>query len=299
LGRLGSAGFVFVVTLVFTEYFENWSMDSKELIIEAGRTENQYWKDLWRYRELFYFLAWRDILVRYKQTAIGVTWSLIRPFLTMVVFTVVFGKLAKLPSEGAPYPILVFAAMLPWQFFASALAECSESLISNANLISKVYFPRLIVPASAVIVSFVDFLMSGTIMLALMAWYNFVPSWRILTLPIFILIAFAASMGVGLWLSALNVKYRDFRYVVPFLVQFGLYISPVGFSSSLVPEQWRMLYSLNPMVGVIDGFRWAILGGKSTIYLPGFAISMVLVGLLLASGVWYFRKTERTFADVI
>ncbi|CAA9227274.1 O-antigen export system, permease protein [uncultured Coleofasciculus sp.] len=274
-------------------------MDSKELIIEAGRTENQYWKDLWRYRELFYFLAWRDILVRYKQTAIGVTWSLIRPFLTMVVFTVVFGKLAKLPSEGAPYPILVFAAMLPWQFFASALAECSESLISNANLISKVYFPRLIVPASAVIVSFVDFLMSGTIMLALMAWYNFVPSWRILTLPIFILIAFAASMGVGLWLSALNVKYRDFRYVVPFLVQFGLYISPVGFSSSLVPEQWRMLYSLNPMVGVIDGFRWAILGGKSTIYLPGFAISMVLVGLLLASGVWYFRKTERTFADVI
>jgi lipopolysaccharide transport system permease protein len=299
LGRLGSAGFVFVVTLVFTEYFENWSMDSKELIIEAGRTENQYWKDLWRYRELFYFLAWRDILVRYKQTAIGVTWSLIRPFLTMVVFTVVFGKLAKLPSEGAPYPILVFAAMLPWQFFASALAECSESLISNANLISKVYFPRLIVPASAVIVSFVDFLMSGTIMLALMAWYNFVPSWRILTLPIFILIAFAASMGVGLWLSALNVKYRDFRYVVPFLVQFGLYISPVGFSSSLVPQQWRMLYSLNPMVGVIDGFRWAILGGKSTIYLPGFAISMVLVGLLLASGVWYFRKTERTFADVI
>ena len=274
-------------------------MDSKELIIEAGRTENQYWKDLWRYRELFYFLAWRDILVRYKQTAIGVTWSLIRPFLTMVVFTVVFGKLAKLPSEGAPYPILVFAAMLPWQFFASALAECSESLISNANLISKVYFPRLIVPASAVIVSFVDFLMSGTIMLALMAWYNFVPSWRILTLPIFILIAFAASMGVGLWLSALNVKYRDFRYVVPFLVQFGLYISPVGFSNSLVPEQWRMLYSLNPMVGVIDGFRWAILGGKSTIYLPGFAISMVLVGLLLASGVWYFRKTERTFADVI
>jgi len=274
-------------------------MDSKELIIEAGRTENQYWKDLWRYRELFYFLAWRDILVRYKQTAIGVTWSLIRPFLTMVVFTVVFGKLAKLPSEGAPYPILVFAAMLPWQFFASALAECSESLISNANLISKVYFPRLIVPASAVIVSFVDFLMSGTIMLALMAWYNFVPSWRILTLPIFILIAFAASMGVGLWLSALNVKYRDFRYVVPFLVQFGLYISPVGFSSSLVPQQWRMLYSLNPMVGVIDGFRWAILGGKSTIYLPGFAISMVLVGLLLASGVWYFRKTERTFADVI
>ncbi len=274
-------------------------MDSKELIIEAGRTENQYWKDLWRYRELFYFLAWRDILVRYKQTVIGIAWALIRPFLTMVVFTVVFGNLAKLPSEGVPYPILVFAAMLPWQFFSSALAECSNSLISNANLISKVYFPRLIVPASAVIVSFVDFLISGMIMLGLMVWYNFVPSLRILTLPIFILMAFAASTGVGLWLSALNVKYRDFRYIVPFIVQLGLYISPVGFSSSIVPEKWRLLYSLNPMVCVIDGFRWAILGGKSTISWTGFSLSMGLVAFLLVSGIWYFRKTERTFADVI
>lgn len=275
-------------------------MHNKELIIEAGRTESQYWKDLWRYRELFYFLAWRDILVRYKQTVIGIAWALIRPFLTMVVFTVVFGKLAKLPSEGAPYPILVFAAMLPWQFFASALAECSDSLISNANLISQVYFPRLIVPGSAVIVSFVDFLISGIILLALMAWYNFfVPSWRILTLPVFVLIAFTASMGVGLWLSALNVKYRDFRYLVAFLVQFGLYISPVGFSSSIVPVRWRLLYSLNPMVCVIDGFRWAILRGKSTLYWPGFTLSVGLVALLFASGVWYFRKTERTFADVI
>lgn len=274
-------------------------MDSKELIIEAGRTENQYWKDLWRYRELFYFLAWRDILVRYKQTVIGIAWALIRPFLTMVVFTIVFGNLAKLPSEGVPYPILVFAAMLPWQFFSSALAECSNSLISNANLISKVYFPRLIVPASAVIVSFVDFLISGMIMLGLMIWYNFVPSWRILTLPIFILIAFAASTGVGLWLSALNVKYRDFRYIVPFIVQLGLYISPVGFSSSIVPEKWRLLYSLNPMVGVIDGFRWAILGGKSAISWAGFSLSMGLVAFLFVSGIWYFRKTERTFADVI
>jgi lipopolysaccharide transport system permease protein len=274
-------------------------MHPKELIIEAGRTESQYWKDLWRYRELFYFLAWRDILVRYKQTAIGIAWALIRPFLTMVVFTVVFGNLAKLPSEGAHYPLLVFSAMLPWQFFSSALAECSNSLISNANLISKVYFPRLIVPASAVIVSFVDFLISGIIMLGLMAWYNFVPNWRILTLPIFILIAFAASMGAGLWLAALNVKYRDFRYIVPFLVQFGLYISPVGFSSSIVPSKWRLLYSLNPMVGVIDGFRWAILGGKSTISWSGFTLSMALVAFLLASGIWYFRKTERTFADVI
>ena len=275
------------------------SISQKELVIEAGRTESQYWKDLWRYRELFYFLAWRDILVRYKQTAIGVAWALIRPFLTMVVFTVVFGQLAKLPSQGVPYPILVFAGMLPWQFFSNALSECSGSLVGNANLISKVYFPRLIVPTSAVIVSFVDFLISGIILLGLMAWYNFVPDWRILTLPIFILIACAASMGVGLWLAALTVQYRDFRFVVPFIIQFGLYISPVGFSSAIVPEQWRLLYSINPMVGVIDGFRWAILGGNASIYVPGFLLSVGLVFLLLWSGIWYFRKMERTFADVI
>ncbi len=275
-------------------------MNNQELIIEAGRTERQYWQDIWRYREVFYFLAWRDILVRYKQTAIGIAWALIRPFLTMLVFTVVFGKLAKLDTAGGPpYPILVFAAMLPWQFFSSALSECSNSLITNANLISKIYFPRLVVPASAVIVSFVDFLVSGMILLALMAWYNFVPSWRILTLPLFIAIAFAASMGVGLWLAALNVKYRDFRYIVPFIVQFGLYISPVGFTSSIVPLQWRLLYSLNPMVGVIDGFRWAILGGSVNLYWPGFTLSLGLVVLLLVSGIWYFRKMERTFADVI
>ncbi|MBD1805021.1 ABC transporter permease [Microcoleus sp. FACHB-SPT15] len=277
-------------------------MHTKELIIEAGRTESQYWKDLWRYRELFYFLAWRDILVRYKQTVIGIAWALIRPFLTMIVFSVVFGTLANLPSGDAPYPILVFAALLPWQFFANALSECSNSLISNANLISKVYFPRLIVPTSAVIVSFVDFLVSGMILLALMAWYNFVPSWRIVTLPLFIGIAFAASIGAGLWLAALNVKYRDFRYIVPFIVQFGLYISPVGFSSNIVFQrfpQWGWIYSLNPMVGVIDGFRWAILGEESNLYLPGFMLSIGLVVLLLLSGVWYFRKVERTFADVI
>lgn len=270
-----------------------------ELVIEAGRTEQQYWKDLWRYRELFYFLAWRDILVRYKQTAIGIAWALIRPFLTMIVFTVVFGTLAKLPSEGAPYPILVFAAMLPWQFFANSLSECSNSLISNSNLISKVYFPRLIVPTSAVVVSFVDFMISGIILLGLMAWYNFVPSWRILTLPLFILIAFAAALGAGLWLASLNVQYRDFRFIVPFIVQFGLYISPVGFSSNVVPQKWRLLYSVNPMVGVIDGFRWAILGGGAQLYWPGFILSVGLVTLLLVSGVWYFRKVERTFADVI
>lgn len=275
------------------------TQQQSELVIEAGRIERHYWQDLWRYRELFYFLAWRDILVRYKQTVIGMAWALIRPFLTMIVFTIVFGRLAKLPSEGVPYPILVFAAMLPWQFFANALSECSNSLISNANLISKVYFPRLIVPASAVVVSFVDFMISGMILLGLMAWYNFVPSWRILTLPMFIGIAGAAAMGVGLWMAALNVQYRDFRYIVPFLVQFGLYISPVGFSSSIVPQQWRLVYALNPMVGVIDGFRWAILGNHSQIYLPGFTLSVALVGLFLVSGIWYFRKTERKFADVI
>lgn len=271
-----------------------------ELVIEAGRTEAQYFRDLWRYRELFYFLAWRDILVRYKQTVVGVAWALIRPFLTMVVFTVVFGRLANLPSEGdAPYPILVFSAMLPWQFFANALSECSNSLISNANLISKVYFPRLVVPTSAVIVSFVDFLISGLILLGLMAWYNAVPSWRIVTLPLFTAIAFAAAMGAGLWLAALNVQYRDFRYVVPFLVQFGLYISPVGFSSAIVPDRWRLLYSLNPMVGVIDGFRWAIIGGEVQFFWPGFLLSLLLVFVLLFTGILYFRRMERTFADVI
>ena len=217
----------------------------------------------------------------------------------MVVFTVIFGKLAKLPSEGVPYPILVFAAMLPWQFFSNALSEASNSLVGNANLISKVYFPRLIIPASSVITSFVDFLVSSIMLIGLMVWYRFVPDVRIVTLPFFIGIAFAASMGAGLWLTALNVKYRDFRFIVPFIVQFGLYVSPVGFSSSIVPEKWRLLYSLNPMVGVIDGFRWAILGGESKIFLPGFIISMAIVGVLLLTGIVYFRKTEKSFADVI
>jgi lipopolysaccharide transport system permease protein len=270
-----------------------------ELLIEAGRSEKQYWRDLWRYRELFYFLAWRDILVRYKQTAIGIAWALIRPFMTMVVFTVVFGNLAKLPSEGVPYPILVFSAMLPWQFFANSLSECSNSLIANSNLISKVYFPRLIVPISAIVVSFVDFMISGIILLGLMAWYNYVPSWQILTLPLFVALACAASIGAGLWLASLNVKYRDFRYVVPFIVQFGLYISPVGFSSSIVPAQWRFIYGLNPMVGVIDGFRWSILGGESKLDWQSFGLSLALVLLLLITGIAYFRKMERTFADVI
>lgn len=269
------------------------------LIIEAGNTERHYWKDLWRYRELFYFLAWRDILVRYKQTAVGVLWALIRPLLTMIVFTVVFSKLAKLPSDGAPYPILVFAAMLPWQFFSSAFSEAGNSLIANANMISKVYFPRIVVPTSAVIVSFVDFLISGIILIVLMLWYEYFPDWRIFTLPLFILMAFAAAIGSGLWIAALNVKYRDFRYIIPFVVQLGLYISPVGFSSSIIPENWRLLYSLNPMVGVIDGFRWAILGGNVQIYWPGFFLSLSLVIVMLVFGIYYFRKTEKSFADLI
>jgi lipopolysaccharide transport system permease protein len=269
------------------------------LVIEAGRVEKNYWKDLWRFRELFYFLAWRDILVRYKQTAIGVAWSVIRPFLTMLVFTLIFGKLAKLPSEGVPYPIMVYAAMLPWQFFANSLAEASNSLIDNANMLTKIYFPRLVVPASSVIVSLVDFFISFAILALLMVWYGFAPGLRMLSLPLFLLLAFAASFGFSLWLAALNVRYRDFRYVVPFIVQFGLYISPVGFTSSIVPEKWRLLYSLNPMVGVIDGFRWAILGGNTQIYWPGFLLSTALTGVVLISGFRYFRKTERILADII
>jgi lipopolysaccharide transport system permease protein len=274
-------------------------LNSSTIYIQAGHTERHYWKDLWRYRELFYFLAWRDILVRYKQTIIGFAWALIRPLLTMVVFTVIFGKLAKLPADGAPYPIMVFAAMLPWQFFATAFAEAGNSMIGNANMISKVYFPRLVVPTSAVIVSFVDFLISFAILVCLMIWYGFIPDLRILMLPVFILIACAVSLGAGLWVAAMNVKYRDFRYIIPFIVQMGLYISPVGFSSSIVPEKWRLVYSLNPMVGVIDGFRWSILGGDYQLYWPGFALSMALVALILAGGIVYFRRSEKYFADVI
>lgn len=274
-------------------------MDKQTLIIESGRSDRHYWSELWRYRELFFFLAWRDILVRYKQTVIGIAWALLRPLLTMLVFTFVFSKLAKLPSEGVPYAILVFAALLPWQFFSNALTGAGESLTSNASMISKVYFPRLVIPASAVIVSFVDFLISGIILVALMLWYGFAPSWRMLALPLFIFLVFAAAMGAGLWVAALNVKYRDFRIIVPFVVQFGLYISPVGFSSTIIPEKWRLLYSINPIVGVIDGFRWAILGGETQLYVSGFLLSLVLVTIIFVSGIYYFRKTEKTYADVI
>jgi len=274
-------------------------MNNQELIIEAGKTERHYWKDLWNYRELFYFLAWRDILVRYKQTAIGIIWALLRPFLTMLVFTIIFSKLAKLPSGGAPYPIMVFAAILPWQFFATSFTGAGNSLISNANMISKVYFPRLVIPISSVIVCFFDFLISFAILLFLMFWYGFIPEFRIITLPLFVIMAFAASLAAGLWVAALNVRYRDFRYIIPFIVQLGLFVSPVGFNSSIVPDKWLFLYSLNPMVGVIDGFRWAIIGDKYQLYLPGFLLSLSLITIILTTGIIYFRKTEKTFADLI
>lgn len=270
-----------------------------DLIIKPDKGIGYFWQDLWNYRGLFYFIAWRDILVRYKQTVIGVAWSVLRPLLTMIILVIVFGKLAKLPSGGVPYPILVFAAMLPWQLFASALTESSNSLVANANMLSKVYFPRLIIPTSSVIVALVDFLISFAILLVLVFLYRFPVSWRLLTLPAFLLLALVTTLGFSYGLSALTVKYRDFRHIVPIIVQFGLYISPVGFSSSVVPDQWRMFYSLNPMVGVIDGFRWAILGTGFDVYLPGFVLSVFVALTVFWGGLVYFRRTERSFADVI
>jgi lipopolysaccharide transport system permease protein len=270
-----------------------------DILIEKGRSEKNYWRDLWLFRELFYILSWRDIKVKYKQTVIGAAWAIVRPLLTMAVFTFVFSRIAKLPTENsAPYAILVFAALLPWQFFATSLAEASNSLIGNTNLITKVYFPRMIIPASAVITSFVDFAISFALLLVLMVGYQFAPSWQIVFLPFFLVLAFVASFGISLYLTALNVKYRDFRHIIPFIIQFGLYVSPVGFSSSIVPEQWKLLYACNPMVGVIDGFRWCILG-ESSFPLNSFLFSIFISILFLALGIWYFRKTERSFADNI
>lgn len=270
------------------------------LILEPGRTEKNYWSDLWRYRELFFILAWRDISVRYKQTIIGILWAILRPFLTMVVFTVIFGRVAKLSSDGnAPYALLVFAAMLPWSLFSTSLGEASNSLINNTNLISKVYFPRIIIPVATVVTAFVDFIISFVILLGMMIYYQFVPGWNILLLPLFIILALLASLGPGLWITAINVKYRDFRYVIPFITQFGLYVSPVGFSSNIISEKWRLLYSINPMVGVIDGFRWCILGGESPIYWPGFFLSLTIIAFFLWLGISSFRKMEKSFADLI
>lgn len=275
-------------------------MKEETLIIEPGRAEAHYWRDLWQYRELFLVLAWRDVSVRYKQTLIGIAWAVLRPFLTMVVFTVVFGKVAKLPSDGrVPYALMVFAGMLPWYLFSSALGGAADSLVGNANLIGKVYFPRIIIPAATIVTALIDFLISLVILIGLMLWYRFAPGWQILLLPAFVVLAVLASLGFGLWITALNIKYRDFRYVIPFILQIGLYISPVGFSSGIVPGRWRLLYSLNPMVGVIDGFRWCILGGESPLYGPAFGLSLVVVVFFLWLGIRQFRNTEKTFADLI
>jgi lipopolysaccharide transport system permease protein len=270
-----------------------------ELIIEAGRTERHYLMDIWRYRQLLYFLAWRDILVRYKQTTVGVAWSVIKPFLTMVIFTLIFGRIAKLPSEGVEYPLMVFSALLPWQFFSSAVSGIGASLVGNSNLLTKVYFPRMIVPISALMVNLVDIMISFVVLAGIMFFYKAVPDERILTIPAFILIVFVASFGAGLWIASLNVKYRDFTYIVPFFLQVGLYVSPVGFSSSIVPENWRFVYSLNPMVGVIDGFRWALATSTSPLYWPSVLMSAVVALAFLISGLIVFRNTERTFADII
>ena len=270
------------------------------LIIEPGRTDTNYWADLWRYRELFIILAWRDISVRYKQTIFGIAWAILRPFLTMVVFTIIFSRVAKLPSDGnTPYALLVFSGMLPWSLFAMVLSDTSQSLIDNVNLITKVYFPRLIIPMATVVRAFIDFLIGFAILLALMLFYRFPPEWNLLCLPFFIIFALMASLGPSLWIASLNVKYRDFRYVTPFIVQFGLYVSPVGFSSWVIPEKWHLLYSINPMVGVIDGFRWCILGNDSSIFWPGFWLSFLIVIFFLWLGFTKFRKMEKTFADLI
>ena len=274
-------------------------MTDDPLVLEAGRAERHYWRDLWHYRELFAILAWRDVAVRYKQTAIGVAWAVVRPFATMVIFSLLFGRVAKLPSVGAPYPIMVFAGLLPWFLFSSILSDASNSLIANTNLVSKVYFPRIIIPSATVVVALVDLAINLVMLGGLMAWYDFVPTWRILVLPVFVLLVSLASLGPALWLTALNVKYRDFRYIIPFIVQFGLYISPVGFSSSVVPEKWRLIYYLNPVVGPIDGFRWCLLRAGTSLSQEELLLSLVANALLLLLGVTYFRATERGFADVI
>jgi lipopolysaccharide transport system permease protein len=270
------------------------------VLIEPHRTEHHYWRDLWRYRELFQVLAWRDLSVRYKQTVIGMLWALIRPALTVLVLTGIFGHIANLPSDGsAPYALMVFAGMLPWTLFSVSLADAYNSLINNAQLITKVYFPRMIVPAATIVVAFVDFFISFCLLIVIMVWYRFFPGWQIALLPSFVVLGLLASLGPSLWITAVNVKYRDFRYVIPFIVQFGLYVSPVGFSSDIVPQQWRLVYSLNPIVGVIDGFRWCLLGGQARLYLPGLWTSIGVAAFFLWLGIRQFRKLEKEFADLI
>jgi lipopolysaccharide transport system permease protein len=272
--------------------------DTPELVLEAGRSSRHYWGDLWRYRELLGFLAWRDIKVRYKQTTLGVLWALIQPAITLTVFTFIFGKLASMPSGNAPYPLLVLCGLLPWQLFAAAFSNASGSLVANTHLISKVYFPRLIVPLSSVAVALIDFCVVLVLLATLCVWWQWVPDWRVLFMPVFVVLTLVTAIGTGLWLTALTVKYRDFRFVVPFLLQVGLFLSPVGFSTTNLPT-WRALYSFNPMVGAIDGFRWCLLRGEPALDPANLAISAGMALLLLATGLWYFRRTERTFADII
>lgn len=274
------------------------SQAQRRLVIAPGMADKHYMRDMWEFRELFFVLAWRDVSVRYKQTVVGLAWAVIRPVLTMLIFSFVFGRVAKLPGPaGVPYALVVFSGLLPWHFFASAFYDASNSLVENSSLISKVYFPRIVIPVASIMVSVFDFLVGIGVLAAMMVWYGVVPGREIVILPILFLFAFLACLGPALWIASLNVKYRDFRYVIPFIVQLGLYISPVGYRSEVVPAGWRMIYSLNPMVGVIDGFRWAIIGGD--MYWPGLMVSAVVVGLMLIVGVRKFRSLERQFADLI
>lgn len=272
----------------------------RTLIIEPGRAALHYWLDLWHYRELFAILAWRDVSVQYKQTIIGAAWAIIRPALTMTIFTVVFGRVAGLPTEGTvPYPLLVMGGMLPWFLISTILTNGSGSLIQNSNLISKVYFPRLIVPVASSMVALVDFGLSLLLLFAMMVWFQFMPDWHLIFLPLFVAMALLAALGPALIMAALNVNYRDFRFIIPFAVQFGLYLSPVGFSSSVVPEQWRLIYALNPVVGVIDGFRWSLLGGQTRFDPATLLISLAVIAVFMLLGIKVFRKTERSFADLV
>jgi lipopolysaccharide transport system permease protein len=273
--------------------------DRNPIVIEAGRADQEYWRDLWRHRELLYFLASRDIAVRYRQTVIGVTWVLVRPLVTALAFTLIFSRIANLPSEGAPYSLLVFASLLPWYFFASGISESSASLVVNSNLVSKVYFPRLVVPLSAFGTAFVDLLVTFVVLLLLMTWLGVLPSSRVLALPLFITLAMASALGLGLWFSALNARYRDVQHVVPLILQLGLYLSPIGFVSTLVPERWRPLFILNPMVGPIEGFRWSLLDGNFQLRPDALFTSAFIGAVLLSTGLWFFRRTERSVADVI
>ena len=271
---------------------------SEKLVIEAGRAEQNYWRDLWRYRELLGFLAWRDIKVRYKQAVLGVAWAVLQPAVQTLLLTFVFGKLAKMPDGGVPYPLLELTGLLPWQLFSSAFSGASNSLVGNSHLISKVYFPRLIVPLSALAVALVDMASLLVLTLPIVAVSGVAPTWRLLLLPLFIVAALVIALGAGLWITALTVKYRDFRFITPFLLQIGLFVTPVGYRTDFLPN-WRDLLALNPLTGVVNGFRWCLLGGGMDFYVPGFLVSLAMAVLLLGTGLWYFRKTERQFADVI